>query len=209
MSTNRFDEQAATWDDDPEKTERARTVADAIRAEVPLRSGMRLLEYGAGTGLVSQRLQDHIGSVTLADSSRGMLEVLRSKVVTGVFPDAHVWDFDLTRDPTPDERFDVIVTVLVLHHIHDLAPAVRGFATLLERGGHLCVVDLDHEDGSFHDADFDGHSGFDRDALAAELRGAGFDDVRFTTCGQIMKHGRSYDMFLATCTRNGGQSTGR
>ena len=201
MSSNRFDERAATWDDDPRKRQRALAVAEAIRNTVPLRPDQRLLEYGAGTGLVSQALSADVGSVTLADSSQGMLDVLHAKVAGGAFPDARVVDLDLGRDPVPDQRFDLVVTVMTLHHIPDLDPVVAGLAALLEPGGHLCVVDLEQEDGSFHGPDFDGHQGFGRAALTARLEQAGFRDVGFQHCYRMQKDGHSFDLFLATCTR--------
>ena len=201
MSSNRFDERAATWDEDPRKRDRAVTVAEAIRKTVPLQPDQRVLEYGAGTGLVSQALSADVGPVTLADSSEGMLDVLRAKVAGGVFPDGRVLDLDLSRDPVPDERFDLIITVMTLHHIPDLPPVVGGLADLLEPGGYLCVVDLEQEDGSFHGPDFDGHQGFGRDQLTARLEQAGLHDVRFQDCYRMEKDGNSFDLFLATCTR--------
>jgi ubiquinone/menaquinone biosynthesis C-methylase UbiE len=202
VSTNRFDEMAATWDDDPSKVDRARAVAEAIRSALPLERGMRLLEYGAGTGLVTQHLQDAVGAVTLADSSRGMLDALRAKVAAGTFPDGRAWDLDLGRDAVPDERFDVIVTVMTLHHIPDLDPVLAGFAAMLEPGGHLAAVDLEHEDGSFHGEDFDGHRGFPRDDLARQLAVAGFGPPRFERVYSITKNDRDYGLFLATCARH-------
>jgi ubiquinone/menaquinone biosynthesis C-methylase UbiE len=194
-----FDERAKTWDDDPAKVQRAKEVAETVRAAVPLRPDTRLLEYGAGTGLVAQELQGAVGAVTLADSSEGMLDVMRAKLADGTFPDARVWDLDLSKDPAPQERFDVIVTVLTLHHIVDVSPVLAGLASLLERDGSLCVVDLEEEDGSFHGEDFVGHHGFARDELASQLESAGLTDVRFQAAGHVVKpHGR-YPMFLATC----------
>src|SRR5690606_18584865 len=80
LSTDDFDEKAATWDADPAKVERARVVAEAVRATVPLDRSTRLLEYGAGTGLVTQALRDAVGPVTLADTSAGMRDVMQAKV---------------------------------------------------------------------------------------------------------------------------------
>lgn len=202
-SGNRFDERAATWDDDPDKRERARAVAEAIREAVPLEPHMRLLEYGAGTGLVSQALRERVGAVTLADSSQGMLQVLRAKASDGTIPDAHVWDLDLARDTPGERRFEVVVTAMTLHHIPELPPILRAFATMLEPGGYLCVADLEREDGSFHDEDFEGHHGFDREDLRAWLEEAGFGEVRFEVCGDVTRHGRTYGLFLATCRRAG------
>ena len=73
---NPFDTKARTWDSAPGRTLRARTVAGAIRRRVPFTPGMRALEYGCGTGLLSFALQPFPGTITLADSSAEMLAVL-------------------------------------------------------------------------------------------------------------------------------------
>lgn len=205
-----FDERAATWDDDPAKVERARAVAEAIRAAVPLDGSARLLEYGAGTGLLSQALAPHVGAVTLAEPSAGMRAVMVDKVAAGRLPaDARVWDLDLAAEAVPDERFDLIATVMTLHHIPELVPVLRGFAALLADGGALCVVDLEEEDGSFHrsDPDFDGHHGFARTALTEQLADAGFTSVDFSRCHEVEREGGTYPLFLAVC-RIDHRSTG-
>jgi len=200
---NRFDERAATWDDDPAHVERARVVAGAIRDALPLDSSVRLLEYGAGTGLVSQALGDTVGPITVADTSAGMRKVMEDKVAAGVIAEARVWDLDLASAPLPasEECFDLIVTVLTLHHLERLEPVLSNFATLVAEGGHLVVVDLDEEDGTFHGDGFDGHHGFDHSALAADLDHSGFTSVTFQRCHQIVRDGRTYPLFLAIATR--------
>lgn len=194
-----FDERARSWDDES-KVERSRVVGGAIRRAVPLDSSTRLLEYGAGTGLVTQQLADRVGSVTLADSSTGMRQMMEEKVAAGSLPaDARVWDLDLTTDPPPQERFDLIVTVMVLHHVPVLAPVLSGFASMLEDGGHLCVVDLEEEGGDFHRGheDFHGHDGFGHEDLRERLQAAGFGHVRFEPCQEVEKDGQTFPLFLA------------
>lgn len=203
MAGSEFDEKAATWDDDPAKVERSRVIAERIRAALPLGPDVRMLEYGCGTGLASEALREDVGPLTLADTSEGMLEVVRTKVAAGALPDARVWNLDLSRDAVPDERFDLVVSVLVLHHIPDLELTLRGLATLLDPGGHLCLADLDKEDGSFHGPDFEGHHGFDRGEVAAQLRAAGFEEPRFEDATRLLRNGRSYGLFLAVARRAG------
>jgi ubiquinone/menaquinone biosynthesis C-methylase UbiE len=198
-----FDERAATWDDDPAKVERAAVVADAILANVPLGPRPRLLEYGAGTGLVTQALQRHVGPVTLADSSQGMRDVMQQKVEAGTLPAARIWALDLAIDASPDEQFDLIVTAMVLHHVADLARVLSSFLALLAPGGHLCIVDLDHEDGSFHGEGFSGHHGFRRPELAAQLTAAGFSEPTFLDCHEMVRDGVPYTVFLAVAAGAG------
>jgi SAM-dependent methyltransferase len=199
-----FDAKAATWDDDPEKVRRARDAATAIRSAVPLHASTRLLEYGAGTGLVAQFLAPDVGSVTLAEPSAGMRSVMAEKIANATLPtDARIWDLDLTSAAAPDERFDLIVSVMTLHHIIDLKSVLESFVTLLAGGGHLCVVDLQSEDGSFHrhDPAFEGHHGFALAELTGRLHSAGFADVQFTDCGEFEKDGTPYALFLAVALR--------
>ena len=196
-----FDDKAATWDDDPAKVERARRVADRVRTITGLESSLRLLEYGAGTGLVTQAMGAAVVGATLADTSAGMRAVIQDKIDAGVLAEGRVWDLDLAAEPPPVERFDVIVTVLTLHHIVDVHQVLHGFAAMLDAGGWLCIADLDAEDGSFHGDGHHGHDGFDRAALASELEAAGFTDVRFEHCGTVPRHDAEYPMFLATARR--------
>lgn len=203
-STTSFDDRALTWDDDPAKVERANSVAAAIRHALVLDPAMRMLEYGAGTGLVTQALRDAVGPVTLADTSAGMRDVIAAKIASGAITDAGIWDIDLASAPAPDERFELIITVMTLHHITELATVLASFATLLSDGGHLCIVDLEKEDGSFHSDGFHGHHGFERAALTAHLEAAGFTGIDIGQCHEIVRKDGTYPLFLATATRRQG-----
>src|SRR5699024_2892582 len=129
-------------DEEPGHAERADAVASAITNRLQLNEGTVLLEYGAGTGMVTERLAHHVGDITLADTSEGMREVMEQKAAAGRFGrPVSIIDLDLNRDPLPEQRFDLIVTVLTLHHIQPHEPVLTAFASLLEPGGHLAVVD--------------------------------------------------------------------
>lgn len=204
MSTEHFDQRADTWDDDEDKARRSQEIARAVAAAVPISTDTRLLEYGAGTGLVTTALLEGVGPVTLADNSPGMRAVLQRKVGDGRLPaGARVWDLDLEHQDAPDERFDLIVSSMVLHHVRDLDPVLAGFAALLDDGGHLCVADLDTEDGSFHahTHGFHGHNGFDRAELTRALEAAGFVVEGFAQCEPVERAGATYPVFLATARR--------
>jgi ubiquinone/menaquinone biosynthesis C-methylase UbiE len=100
--TGHFDERAREWDDDPRRIRRARAVAAEIRKVVPLSRDTRLLEFGAGTGLLATEVADDVGSVTLVDTSEGMRDQAKRKIAAGVLgPDAVVLDLDLERVRAP------------------------------------------------------------------------------------------------------------
>jgi ubiquinone/menaquinone biosynthesis C-methylase UbiE len=196
-----FDASAASWDQDPEKVKRAARAAELIRAVVPLDERSRVLDYGAGTGLLGQHLKPAVGPMTMADPSAGMRAVIREKATALGLDDLTIVDLDLTRDPVPDQTFDLVATLLALHHVDDPPRVLAAFARLLAPGGWVAIVDLEAEDGSFHDSGLDVQHGFERDDLAGWLADAGFGPVAFHPCGEIDKHGRSYALFLAACQR--------
>jgi ubiquinone/menaquinone biosynthesis C-methylase UbiE len=196
-----FDARARTWDADPAKVERAQRVADAIRREVPVSASTTVLEYGCGTGLLGFALQPYVGRLVLADASREMLAVLREKIASTGARNMEPLQLDLLADPLPDARYDLVCTLLTLHHIRDTDAILERFHAVLAPGGAVAIADLDAEDGSFHGAGFDGHNGFDRGDVARRLARAGFGEVRFSTPHAVTRRtavgDRTYPLFLA------------
>ncbi|WP_201467653.1 class I SAM-dependent methyltransferase [Janibacter melonis] len=195
-----FDEQAAQWDQ-PDKVARAQRVAEAVVTAVPLRGDERLLDYGAGTGLLGRALADRVASITLADASEGMTRLTQERVATGeITGDVRAVRLDLLTDPVPHERYDVVVSLQALHHVSDVPAVLRALRELTVPGGWLAVSDLDREDGSFHGEGFAGHTGFERAELEATVREAGFVEVSTSTATTMTKgetgHEREYPLFL-------------
>ena len=200
-----FDSLAWTWDADAARVERARKVAEAILAELGPGAATKALEYGCGTGLLGFALQPHLGHVTLADTSQGMLAVLRDKIAAAGVANMTPLELDLTAGPGPDAQFDLVCTLMTLHHIPDTDGILDRFHALLAPGGPLGIADLDREDGSFHGARVEVHQGFDRQELAGRLARAGFGAIRFGTPFVIRKTtetgSRDYPVFLATAEK--------
>jgi 2-polyprenyl-3-methyl-5-hydroxy-6-metoxy-1,4-benzoquinol methylase len=202
---NHFDAMARSWDD-PAKMDRARKVAERIAARVPTLAAARVLEVGAGTGLLGFALRDRARHVTLADASAEMLAVAGEKLRAQGACNVDVVKLDVEAEPLPAARFDVICALLVLHHVRDVAALLRKVHATLEPGGWICVSDLDAEDGSFHGQGADVHEGFDRRALGQALVQAGFEEVRFEDAFEITKPVagggvRAFPAFLMTARR--------
>lgn len=163
--------------------------------------GRTILEYGAGTGLLGFALAELGARVTLADSSTEMLAVAREKIAAAGASGLTALHLDLTTGPTPDARYDVVCTLMTLHHLPDTDDILRKLRALLAPGGVLFVADLDREDGSFHGEGFTGHGGFDRVDLGRRLERAGFTSATFETVAEVVREESSgkrvYPVFLA------------
>jgi SAM-dependent methyltransferase len=116
-------------------------------------------------------------------------------------------ELDITVDPPPEDKFDLIYTLLTLHHVRETQPLLATFNAMLNDGGFLCIADLDKEDGSFHGEGFTGHNGFDRAELGAQAKNAGFKKIRFRTVFEFEKlvnetEKRMYPIFLMTARKD-------
>jgi ubiquinone/menaquinone biosynthesis C-methylase UbiE len=197
-----FDEVAASWDDEPRRRKLASDVAQAVMREAGLSRDMDVLDYGCGTGLVTLHLQPHVGTVTGADTSQGMLGVLVRKVREGGLRNVRTALIDPSEDLPVEGKFHMIVSSMTTHHIQDVEALFKKLHHLLLPGGRLCVADLDAEDGSFHnDATGVAHFGFGRGEMESMLNNAGFSGIRDVTAAVIVKDGdgtarREYPVFL-------------
>ncbi len=198
---NEFDELAATWDDKPSRVERATSIAQTMRTVLDLKTFQHALEYGSGTGLLSFALKDDLKKITLMDESIEMIKVAREKRQLSQASHLHPIKMDLLIDEyQPASKFDLIFTLLTLHHINDTDEILSRFKNLISPNGFLAIIDLEPEDGSFHDKEFHGHLGFDRTELEEKVKKAGFQAVYYKVIYEIEKgeegEERSYPLFL-------------
>jgi ubiquinone/menaquinone biosynthesis C-methylase UbiE len=198
-----FDERAPDWDT-PRRIARAEEAAQVIEAAIDIPPGCRTIEVGAGTGLLGLALRPRLGPLVLADTSDGMLAEANRKIRDRRLDDVRAVHFDLANDaPPPGGPFDLVVSLLLLHHVQDTRAALAGMHRLLAPRGQVAAIDLDTEDGSFHSPDAEGvhHHGFDRARLAEVATEVGFTDVSVGDGQPIDDEGRTYPMFLLTARR--------
>lgn len=207
-----FDARAATWDEDPVKVARANAVADAMRRRLDLRPDTRALEYGCGTGLLTFALRPPLEHVTLADSSPGMLRVLETKIAAAGASGMRTLRLDLDVDPVPARRYDLVHSLMTLHHVGDTARILHDWSSMLAASGELAVADLDAEDGSFHGSAFTGHRGFDRRRLAERVEAAGFETPSFETVFRMSRPDgpgqKEFTVFLMVARKSAGPRSG-
>jgi 2-polyprenyl-3-methyl-5-hydroxy-6-metoxy-1,4-benzoquinol methylase len=183
-----FDKDAARWDANPGIVKLAHDVADAMIREVMPAKDQDALDFGCGTGLVTLKFQPLVRNITGVDSSRGMLDILASKVRGQGLANVRTQLVDLEQGGKVEGRYHLIVSSMTLHHVPDPAALIAQLAGALLPGGTLAVADLDAEDGSFH-SDNAGvrHLGFDRPRIKALFEQAGLSGVRAVTAAVVAK----------------------
>ena len=204
---NEFDIKAAGWDQNKMHWDRSEAIANEIKRMIPLNSEMKVLEYGAGTGITSFLLKDHVKEITLMDNSSEMVRVMSDKIKTSKVKNLKVLNFNLEHSDYKNDRFDLIFTQMVLHHVTDIDLIISRFNKLLNPGGYLAIADLYPEDGSFHGDDFTGHRGFDVEILSNQIRNQGFTNISHRKCFVINKkisdsETKQFDVFLLISTRS-------
>ena len=77
---NEFDIKAAGWDLNPMHIARSKAIARQIIERIPLKKSMSALEFGAGTGITSFLLKDHLGKIIMMDNSTEMMKIMNDKI---------------------------------------------------------------------------------------------------------------------------------
>ena len=172
-----FDVKARDWDKNQRCIDRSVAVAKLLLQSVSVKPGMKALEYGAGTALLSFELKDHFAEIILMDNSREMNQVAKEKIDSQQVRNMKSLFYDLEHEDY-DGKFDIIYTQMVMHHVNDVDTMLSKFHALLNPGGYIAIADLYSEDGTFHSAGFSGHPGFNVDVLGDQLKTAGFSDIK-------------------------------
>ena len=174
-----FNAVAARWDQEPRRVLLASAVSEEIIRSAGPHQAMRVLDFGAGTGLVTLALAPLVQEMVAADSSQGMLEQLAAKLADAGITNVLPFLLDHAGPVSLPGSFDLIVSSMTMHHIADPGTLFGIFHAAMNSGGQLCIADLESEDGSFHD-DPTGiyHNGFSVTGMEDYFTKAGFVNVR-------------------------------
>lgn len=177
--TNEWDEYAPGWDDD----EAARTYAEAAHASLLAEleragrsvDGARVLDFGCGTGLLTERLAPVSQTIDAVDTSQAMLDVLDAKV------ERHGWSHvrTMTTLPTAAQSYDLVVCSSVCSFLDDYPGTLVQLVNLLAPGGVFVQWDWERDD------DDDDPHGLSRAEISDALDAAGLTTTTVETAFEV------------------------
>jgi len=195
-----FADKAKDWDVNEMVRALSNGIGAALKENVVFNEQMQVLDFGAGTGLLTSHVAANVAKVTAVDVSESMLEQLMEK--TELKDKVETVCQDITAEAL-DREFDLIISAMAMHHVEDTDNMLQSFAKHLKPGAKVALADLDKEDGSFHPEDIEGvyHDGFEREDLRAKLESAGFSAVEFMTAHTVDKGEKVYPVFLVIAVK--------
>ena len=195
-----FKEKANDYDAEEWAKDMSPVIGDLILSKVPIDKQMHVMDFGAGTGLISSRIAPEVEKITAVDISEAMLEILTAKPelqnkVTALCQ-------DIMEHPI-DDKFDLIMSAFAMHHVEDTNKLIQSFSSHSKAGSWIALVDVDEEDGSFHGEDNLGvyHCGFNREELKAILKMYSFENIEFVTAHHFNYNERKFTAFLVIATK--------
>lgn len=196
-----FDEKAKDWDVNEMVRNLSSAIGSAILENVNFTADMFVMDFGAGTGLISAHVAPKVDKIMAIDTSEAMLHQLMEK---SALKDKVEGVCQNILDTPLDVQFDVIMSAMAMHHVEDTQKMVSSFARHLKPGAKVALADLDKEDGSFHPPEAQGvfHSGFERQYFQDILENNGFENVKFVTAHTVNKETMSYPIFLVLATKS-------
>lgn len=162
MSDNYFDQRACDWDKNFERINRTNILYNRISEIVSLCKDNSILDFGCGTGSLGFNFINTVKTVCFADTSSGMLLEVEKKAKEQRITNYRIVNLD---KETITESYDLVVSLLALHHIESFEEVFLSLLSQINVGGYIAISDLDVEDGSFHYPQKVPHNGIDRNII--------------------------------------------
>ena len=189
---NEWDSYADDWDDDPYARAYATAALGSLR-RVLERCGrtladMRVVDFGCGTGLLTELLVEEAEHIHAVDSSEAMLAQLTTKISERGWPNVSVSQ----ELPATSESYDLVVCSSVLSFVDDYPATVARLVGHLAPGGVFVQWDWERDD-----TDEDPH-GFAREEIADTLHAAGFASVEVGVAFEVEVEGATMRPLLGS-----------
>jgi len=194
-STDHFAHKSKTWNMNSKRVNNAKSIAELIVKNIKLNKSMELMDFGAGTGLLSFFIAPFVSKIVAVDNSPSMLKEFKNNC-DEFLCQTEVIEKDLSTQML-DRTFDGIISSMTIHHLEDTKVLFSKLYNMLNKNGFIAIADLDSEDGSFHSHNAGVyHYGFDRELLEKIAKEVGFREISFETVSIIKKPHADFSVFL-------------
>lgn len=147
--SNKWDEYAENWDVDPTVEEYAKNAFSALLQNINI-NGLTVLDFGCGTGALTQLMSPTAKSIVAIDPSSEMIKHLDKKALNNVSSISDYLSKELVQSlPEFKNKFDVIVASSVCGFLPDYEATLSLLKSLLKDGGVFVQWDwLSNDDSS-------------------------------------------------------------
>ncbi len=196
MQKDHFVNRANDYDNTSYRLNYIDDMAKAILKYINIDKNMDLLDFGAGTGLLTERIAPYVNKIIAVDISSSMISKLKEKS-DSIPCQLEFIQKDISIEPLSSTQVDGVISTMTLHHIEDVSTIFKQLFKLIKPMGFVVFCDIDIEDGTFHTINSGvKHFGFDRQKIASCLKEAGFEQVNCYDATTIHKPQGSYSAFL-------------
>jgi ubiquinone/menaquinone biosynthesis C-methylase UbiE len=139
----RWDERVETWEE-VATSDAFLAIRDRIVELADPHSDDRVVDLGAGTGLLALALAPRVDEVVAVDISERMLERLDDSAAANGFHNVGTLVADLRRLPLDDESATLVVSNYAFHHLDDAGKelALSEARRILRPSGRLVLCDM-------------------------------------------------------------------
>jgi len=147
--SNEWDEYAENWDLDPIVEKYAKNAFSVLVDNINI-DGLTVLDFGSGTGALTQLISPAVKSIVAIDPSTEMIKYLHKKALSNVIAIADYLSEELVKDcPELAAKFDLIVASSVCSFLPDYEETLGLLKSLLKEGGVFVQWDwLSNDDSS-------------------------------------------------------------
>ena len=129
---NEWDEYADKWDSDPSAVDYAKNAFAELKKLLKL-NDLRVLDFGCGTGLLTEMLSPEVDEVVALDGSPKMIECLDQKALPNVHSIVGFLSEPLLEEtPLLSKKFDLVVASSVCSFLPDYPATASLLASMME-----------------------------------------------------------------------------
>jgi 2-polyprenyl-3-methyl-5-hydroxy-6-metoxy-1,4-benzoquinol methylase len=133
--SNSWDDYADGWDINPDVIEYAQRAFDSLEHCIDL-SNLRVLDFGCGTGLLTEKIAKQAAEVIAIDTSAKMIDVLNAKSLNNVSAlCCELSQPEINSNPRLNADFDLIVASSVCAFVPNYLQTLQDLKRLLKPGG--------------------------------------------------------------------------